>query len=321
MVRNVSHPIWLRYVDYVFCIFTISKEKIFEFHRRINKWHKNLHFTVEFESNNSIAFLDVLVTHEQDKLTTSLYRKPTHTGLYMLWDSSQNRRYKLGLLKTLVIRIYRICSNKEIITKELNLLRVTLTNNGYPPHIIKRGIAEGEILIRTGSHNKKDENNNKKVIFFTIKYYGQESIVFSSRVKKFCRKLLPNLIIQFAFKKHMSLKNIFLPKLKGIDEDKKKKNLVYSIPCMNCDKVYIGETSRMKETRMKEHEAKIKTLASNSKLVEHILKYKHKFDFSSTKTLAFESNWRKRVIKESILTNRTLGMSINETKHAIQVVS
>jgi hypothetical protein len=141
-----------------------------------------LHFTVEFESNNSIAFLDVLVTHEQEKLTTSLYRKPTHTGLYMLWDSSQNRRYKLGLIKTLVIRIYRICSNKEIITKELNLLRVTLTNKGYPPHIIKRGIAEGEILIRTGFHNKKDENNNKKVIFFTIKYYGQECYMRDNNV-------------------------------------------------------------------------------------------------------------------------------------------
>ena len=87
--------IWLRYVDDVFCIFTISKEKILEFHTRINKWHQNLHFTVQFESNNSIAFLDVLVTHEQDKLATSMYRKPTHTGLYMLWDSSQNRRYKL----------------------------------------------------------------------------------------------------------------------------------------------------------------------------------------------------------------------------------
>jgi len=73
----------------------------------------------------------------------------------MLWDSSQNRRYKLGLIKTQVIRIYRICLNKEIITEELNLLRVTLTNNGYPPYIIKRGIAEEEILIRTGSHNKK----------------------------------------------------------------------------------------------------------------------------------------------------------------------
>ncbi|CAM2713732.1 unnamed protein product, partial [Rotaria socialis] len=62
---------------------------------------QNLHFTLKLESDNSIAFLDVLVTQEQDKLTTSLYRKPTHTGLYMLWGSNQNRRYKLGLIKTL----------------------------------------------------------------------------------------------------------------------------------------------------------------------------------------------------------------------------
>jgi hypothetical protein len=313
--------IWLRYVDDVFCIFTIPKEKILEFHSRINKWHQNLHFTLAFESDKSIAFLDVLVTQAEDKLSTSLYRKPTHTGLYMLWDSSQNRRYKLGLIKTLVIRIYRICSTKQIITNELNLLRVTLANNGYPPHIIKRGISEGEILIRTMSQRKEDKKDNKKVMFFTIKYYGQESIVFASRIKKICRKLLPNLIIQFAFKKHMSLKSVFLPILKGIDEDKKKKKLVYSIPCMDCDKVYIGETSRMKETRMKEHRRKVKSLSSDSKLVEHILKYKHRFDFSNSETLAYESDWRKRVIKESILTNRTHGKSINEIKHIIQVVS
>jgi hypothetical protein len=92
-----------------------------------------------------------------------------------------------------------------------------------------------------------NNNNNKKVIFFTLKYYGQESVIFASKLKKFCRKLLANLIIQFTFKKHMSLKSIFLPKLKGIDEGKKNKNRVYSIPCMDCDKVYIGETSRMKE--------------------------------------------------------------------------
>ncbi|CAF4600906.1 unnamed protein product [Rotaria sp. Silwood2] len=313
--------IWLRYVDDIFCIFTIPKEKINEFHKRINKWHRNLHFTVEFEVENSIPFLDVRVTHTEDKLVTSMYRKPTHTGLYLLWDSNQSRRYKLGLIKTLVIRIYRLCSTKEIINNELDLLRKTLTNNGYPPHIIKRGITEGEILIKTMSQTKKAEDKNKNVIFFTIKYYGQESIIFTSRINKLCKKLLPNLKIQFAFKKHMSLRSIFLPKLKGIDEEKKKKNLVYSIPCKNCDKIYIGETSRKKDTRMKEHEAKIRTLSSDSKLVEHILKYQHSFDFSKTETLAYESDWRKRIIKESILTNRTLGKSINETKHTIQIVS
>ncbi|CAF4594349.1 unnamed protein product [Rotaria sp. Silwood2] len=137
---RTNRPIvWLRYVDDIFCLFTISETKIKDFHSRINKWHDNLNFTLELESNNSISFLDVCVTQdEEDKLTTSLYRKPTHTGLYMLWDSNQNRRYKLGLIKTLVIRIHRICSKQSIIRNELNLLRKTLTDNGYPPHIIRR---------------------------------------------------------------------------------------------------------------------------------------------------------------------------------------
>ena len=43
-------------------------------------------------------------------------------------------------------------------------------------------------------------------------------------------------------------------------------------------------------------------------------KYEDNFNFSSTKTLAFENYWRKRIRKVSILTNRTLGKSINETK-------
>ena len=239
----------------------------------------------------------------------------------MLWDSSQNRRYKIGLIKTLVIRIYRICSSKEIINKELSLLKKTLTNNGYPPHIIRRGIAEAQILIRMRINNKKNENRNSKVIFFIIKYYGQESIVFASRINKFCRQLLPNVTIQFAFRKNMNVKSIFLPRLKGTDEDRKNKKQVYSIPCKDCDKVYIGETSRMGETRINEHKSKIRTLSSDSKIVEYILKFKHDFDFSSTKTLAFESDWRKRIVKESILTNRTLFRSINETKHTLQIIS
>ena len=54
---------------------------------------------------------------------------------------------------------------------------------------------------------------------------------------------------------------------------------------MDRDKVYIGETSGMKE-----HKDKTKTLSSDSKLVEHIPKYKYNINFSNTSTLAFESH-------------------------------
>jgi DNA-binding sugar fermentation-stimulating protein len=97
------------------------------------------------------------------------------------------------------------------------------------------------------------------------------------------------------------------------------KKVVYSIPCSDCNKVYIGETGRMRETRMNEHRAKIRSLASDSKLVEHIQQYKHKFDFSKVETLAVETGWRKRVIKESILTNKMFGNAINDTKHTLRV--
>lgn len=72
--------------------------------------------------------------------------------------------------------------------------------------------------------------------------------------------------------------------------------------------------------RNNEHKANIRNLSNDSKLVQHILKEKHKFDFSNVQTLALESDWRRRVIKESILTNRMLGNSVNDVKHTIHVV-
>ena len=70
---------------------------------------------------------------------------------------------------------------------------------------------------------------------------------------------------------------------------------------------------------MTEHKTKIRTLGSDSKIVEHILQYKHEFDLSKVETLTHESNWRRRVIKESLLTSKTHGNAINDTKHSLRV--
>ena len=59
----------------------MPQAKIIEFHTHANKWHKNLHFKITTELNKSISFLDVLVTRDEHQLITSLYRKPSHTGL------------------------------------------------------------------------------------------------------------------------------------------------------------------------------------------------------------------------------------------------
>ena len=48
----------------------------------------------------------------------------------------------------------------------------------------------------------------------------------------------------------------------------KQCNLVYKIPCADCDWCYIGETGRCLETRKKEHIKNVKTFASGSNIAK-----------------------------------------------------
>ena len=120
--------------------------------------------------------------------------------------------------------------------------------NVCPSHIIKRGISEGGIIYQKQSKSEtKEIKKEKRRIYFTTAYDGQESLVFASRIRRICKKLLPNVNIQFAFKKNLGLKRIPLSILKVKDEQKTMKNLVYSIPCLNCDKVYRRNKSHEKK--------------------------------------------------------------------------
>ena len=141
--------------------------------------HNNLHFRITAESNKSISFLDVSVTCDEHQLITSLYRKLSDTGLDLLWNSSQNRKYKVGLIRTLVLRICKICSKTEMPEKELNDLKKRTSNEWIPITYNK------EWYLRRRSNLSRTEakeilKKGKRTIYFTTTYYGQESLVFAS---------------------------------------------------------------------------------------------------------------------------------------------
>ena len=72
-------PLWLRYADDTFA--AAHKEEIDDFHEHLNRQNADKQFTKEIEENGKIPFLDCLVTRDNNdnKLSTTVYRKPTHT--------------------------------------------------------------------------------------------------------------------------------------------------------------------------------------------------------------------------------------------------
>ena len=112
--------IYRRYVDDTFLLFR-SKHHIEKFRNYLNRQHKNIKFTSETENKNSISFLDIKVTRDNNKFMTSVYHKPTFSGAN-----------KYNLLFTLLHRASKLCSNFESFHQEIDKVKTVFENNGYP---------------------------------------------------------------------------------------------------------------------------------------------------------------------------------------------
>ncbi|KAK5645676.1 hypothetical protein RI129_004140 [Pyrocoelia pectoralis] len=75
---------WYRYVDDTFVIWNHGAESLNNFLDHLNNIHPNIKFRMEVENNNTIPFLDTLLTKLPNrKFLHSVYRKPTHTNKYL----------------------------------------------------------------------------------------------------------------------------------------------------------------------------------------------------------------------------------------------
>ena len=85
------------------------------------------------ENDNKLAFLDTAVLREPDgRLTTSAYRKPTHTDQYLTYDSHHPQSEKRGIARCLHERAKRLVTKPSVISEEKKYLSSVLVSNGYP---------------------------------------------------------------------------------------------------------------------------------------------------------------------------------------------
>ena len=131
-----SVQFYRRYVDDTFCLFNNEHEALlcFEF---LNSKHDNIKFTMEKETDNTLAFLDVFINNrDPTNPIISVYRKKTFAGLLTNCLSYTSLSYKLGLIRTLIDRAYKINGTLLGFNKEVKKLSYIFKKNQYPERLI-----------------------------------------------------------------------------------------------------------------------------------------------------------------------------------------
>ena len=189
---------------------------------------------------------------------------------------------------------------------ETKRIDTALKANEYPRHFIRT--TRRKISDRAGRVRAGEERREKPLVVLPY---------IQGVTEKVTRVLKPH--ARVATKPSRNLKSM-LVKPKDKRETGQSAGLVYQYEC-ECKKVYIGETCRSIKARETEHRRAIRNMDENhSGISKHVLETGHCIAWEGVKILAFETDWKKRKIKEGIYIERAKGNVLN-TKPGVPLAS
>jgi Reverse transcriptase (RNA-dependent DNA polymerase)/GIY-YIG catalytic domain len=284
-----------RYVDDGFGVWKKGREKFEEFKQKVNALHGSIKWTFEEMKEGELPYLDCLVMKKGSKLTTKVYRKPTHSGAYINYSSNHSMSTKHGIIRVLTKRAKAYCDEAGDLREEIRTIEREFVSNGYPRDEVKSVIKnemskEKTKKTVTWEDEKKQEGGKKKKRWFMIN--RMENI--GGMLRRVCKKFDVKVI-----EKPTKKIEQFVAKKKQKEED--PVGVVYEITCKTCGATYIGETGRSLSERVKEHEREHRHhRTEKSSVAKHAVEERHEIDYVNVRILAKEKNKVRRKMKEAI---------------------
>ena len=134
-----------------------------EFLDHINSVDEGIQFTAEnTRADGSMPFLDTLVIPQPNgSLTTTVFRKPTHTDQYLQWDIHHAISAKYSVISTLLHRAKAACSTTQHLHEEQEHLQNVLTRCKYPMWAFNRIKSKIRALNHPEESNKGTEQSTR----------------------------------------------------------------------------------------------------------------------------------------------------------------
>ena len=143
---------------------------------------------LQLNMKRGTEFLDIEISREDKTFTTSVYRKPTFSGVYTHFGSLLPSTYKFGTIYTLAYRWLRICSSWTKLLNELVCLKEIFLKDGYPEDFIHKCFRKFADNIHVGKETTLTVE--KKPLVLVLLYLGSISSQTRTKLKKSLKTFL-----------------------------------------------------------------------------------------------------------------------------------
>ena len=285
---------WLRFVDDTFVINRTEHSQ--QLLQHINNQDPHIQFTVEPTQQGSLPFLDTLVTIQPDNtLSTSVYRKPTHTDQSLHWDSNHHITAKHSVYNTLAHRTKTVSSTQDSLDQELLHIKTALQLCQFPNWALNQWEHSFKHPSHTSNNNNNNSNNSSNNQDLNNKYKATIVVPYIPKTADRFKRICKSKNIQVHFKGTNTLRTTLVnPKDK--DHKSKQTGVIYQYQCphIQCSSSYIGESGRSLGDRVKEH------LKAPSPIHLHSTTTGHPLDPNQFNIIHKEVQGQSRTIKEAM---------------------
>ena len=150
----------------------------------LNSIDPHIKITVEQpNADGAIPFLDTLPQPKGEEISVSVYRKPTHMDRYLDFNSSHPISAKRAVVRSLMDQAENVCTDPEILAKEVEHLDQVLHYNNYPQWLIDK---QGKSDISGPLIHPDTGHEIKKQFFVSVPYFPGLSESFKNIFQVHC---------------------------------------------------------------------------------------------------------------------------------------
>src|SRR5579863_7693515 len=120
------------------------------------------------QSHNTFVFLDILLIIKRNRFDTTVYRKPSYSGISLNFQSYHPFSQKLSVIYSMVHRACKFCSTTGLLNNELKVIKEILLENDFSPKVIKIHLEKARVKFLTPRPASVD--NTKRKQFISLPY-------------------------------------------------------------------------------------------------------------------------------------------------------